>query len=279
MKANCTIGRCTGRHWPVGVGQTKVRTGAACLPSERLVTAADSQFPFVNHAHTSQLAFIYVAFSLTDLCDLESHIRRGPKDKRQPNTGPLTVDIWQLIALASLFLAFAIAFHVWASEEPTLFKCALTILVAIPVIGPLAYVWISSWPSSSPRHLRSEFRGAQLDSELERIYSQRRRPRREWRTWNGKAFVLRQIGQRAGQSFIARLRHPSKPMFALILVLGAIFLARWWLLTLLFLNSGWVWGYPTIWGGSVGTFLFLPMLIVATPLYFWYAWKNWPVDD
>jgi hypothetical protein len=188
------------------------------------------------------------------------------------------MSIWLVIALASLFLAIAIAIRIWTGSEALFFKYALTIVVFIPVIGPLAYLWVSNWPTSSPPQLRSNFRGEQLDAELERLYARRKIPQVTPAKWSGRSFFPRQLSGNGGQSFISRLRQPSGFWFGVILTLGAIFLANWWLLALVFVRAGWPWGYPNFWGGSVGTILIFSMLSIATPLYFLYAWRNWPSD-
>ena len=188
------------------------------------------------------------------------------------------LNIWLVVVLASLFLAIAMAIRIWTGNETRFFKYALTFVVLIPVIGPLAYLWIANWPNSNPPHLRSEFRSDQLDAELNRLRARRNRPRAKPRSWSPKLFLFHWLGQGAGQSFIARLRHPSKTWFIITLTIGAMFLANLWLLAFIFVRAGWPWGYPNYWGGSVGTVLIILMLLVATPLYFLYAWRNWPSD-
>ena len=188
------------------------------------------------------------------------------------------MQLTQLTVVASLILAIAMTIRIWTSDEHKFFKIGLTAIVFIPVLGPLAYLWISRWPSSSPPHLQSDYRGSQLNAELERLYAGERSRaaaggRREKEANQKEVTDFRPRG-----TVLARLRDPSPPVFAVILILGAMFLAHHWLMTSIYLGIKWPWGYPTFWGGSVGTILMLAMLLVATPLYFWYAWKKWPTN-
>ena len=182
----------------------------------------------------------------------------------------------QLVIVASLFLAIAITQRIWTSDEPKFFKIAYTAIVFVPVIGPLAYLWLSNWPTSSPPHLRSNYRGQQLDAELERLYAGRRSRiaagGREEAELNRKD----ELGAASRSSIISKIRHPSRAVFAVLLVLGAVFLAQFWLLTILFLRDAWPWVYANFWGASVGSMSILAILLVATPAYFWFAWQKWP---
>ena len=186
------------------------------------------------------------------------------------------MNIWILVGLASTFLAAAIIVRIWAGSEPQFFKILLTGLSLIPVLGPLAYFWIANWPSSSPPDLQSHYRGQQLQRELERRDANRREPKPKPGVWNGRSFFSDWLGNKNEKSLISALREPSRPIFIVLLVLGAMFLANWWLSVFLFLRSGWPWGYPTLSGGSMGTVLILAMLLIATPFYFWFAIKKWP---
>jgi hypothetical protein len=189
-----------------------------------------------------------------------------------------------VIALASFFLAVVLALHIWSTSEPKFFKALLTILVLVPILGPLAYFWISRWPPSSPEVLRSNYRGQQLDAEL----SNRGRSRSFYHVTEAsliekpqfkKSAKSRKIRHSSSALFQRKGTRLSRGMFFGGLVLGAIFLAHFWLLTFLFISVGWPWGYPNYRGESVGTFLILSMLLVATPLYFILAWRHWPTED
>jgi len=183
-----------------------------------------------------------------------------------------------LIGLASFFVAIAIVHRIWIGDEPRFFKIALTAVVLIPVIGPLSYVWIGNWPPPNPPHLRSNTRRDQLDAELERLYAGKRSRRAAGRA-NDEAAYATKRDIKPGASLISKFRQPSRPLFVIILILGAITLAQFWLLALVFLEYEWPWGYPNYWGGSVGSVLLVAMLLVATPGYFWFAVRKWPVND
>ena len=65
----------------------------------------------------------------------------------------------------------------------------------------------------------------------------------------------------------------SKGVFWTTLVVAALFLVQYWLKFLIAIEAGDAVVHKNYWGQSVGTYLLLAVLLVATPVYFYLAWK------
>jgi hypothetical protein len=52
-----------------------------------------------------------------------------------------------LLVLTSWLVGAWLVVRVWKSADPVFFKIILTLLAAVPAIGPLAVYWISNFPS------------------------------------------------------------------------------------------------------------------------------------
>ena len=64
----------------------------------------------------------------------------------------------QPILVAVIVLSEAVALwlvvRVWRSHDPLVLKVALSLLAAVPVLGPIAVGWIASFPPPLPHELR-----------------------------------------------------------------------------------------------------------------------------
>lgn len=63
-----------------------------------------------------------------------------------------------VIVFVSELIALWLIWRLWRSEDHVFFKFTLSLLVLLPVLGPLLVLWISNFPSSKPRILRDNIR-------------------------------------------------------------------------------------------------------------------------
>ena len=71
----------------------------------------------------------------------------------------------------SFLVSVALLWHLWASALPRRGRIAYSVLLLLPILGPLAYLWIRNWPSALPPKLMNRFGGISrvfLDRELSR---------------------------------------------------------------------------------------------------------------
>lgn len=52
-----------------------------------------------------------------------------------------------VVVLASWVVSAFLAVRLWKSRDPLLFKLGLTLLLVVPVFGPLMVYWIANFPS------------------------------------------------------------------------------------------------------------------------------------
>jgi len=62
-----------------------------------------------------------------------------------------------VIAL-SLLVSAVLAVRVWRSRDPVLLKATLTLILLVPVIGPVVVYWISNFPDPAHPSLRDQNR-------------------------------------------------------------------------------------------------------------------------
>ena len=68
----------------------------------------------------------------------------------------------------------------------------------------------------------------------------------------------------------------SKSLYWIALTVGAIFLFKYWVQFFILVSDNDPWGHKNYWGGDVGTYLILGVLLAATPIYIIYAWRYRP---
>lgn len=68
----------------------------------------------------------------------------------------------------------------------------------------------------------------------------------------------------------------NKKVYWILLVIGGLCLIQYWAQFYISFKAGDPWSHRNYWGAEVGTNNLLAILIVATPLYFFMAWKHWP---
>jgi len=68
----------------------------------------------------------------------------------------------------------------------------------------------------------------------------------------------------------------NKKAYWILLFLGGLFLIQYWAQFFVSLNAGDPWSHKNYWGADVGTNILLAILVAATPIYFFMAWKHWP---
>jgi hypothetical protein len=71
-----------------------------------------------------------------------------------------------VLALAELLGLFLMP-RLWGRVLPVTTKVGYTLLLLVPVLGPLAYVWILTWPNPQGPELRNDLpRGYYLHNQL-----------------------------------------------------------------------------------------------------------------
>lgn len=58
------------------------------------------------------------------------------------------------VAIASWLVSAALAFRLWRGADSVVLKAGLSLVLSIPVLGPLFHVWIQGFPSSLPIEMR-----------------------------------------------------------------------------------------------------------------------------
>jgi hypothetical protein len=62
----------------------------------------------------------------------------------------------QAIIGVSWLISAAFLFRLWRGQDHWLLKVAFTVMLAIPVLGPLMYVWIQAMPPPQDRDLQDQ---------------------------------------------------------------------------------------------------------------------------
>jgi len=73
---------------------------------------------------------------------------------------PDIVSIKALVVLASWSVGGWLALRVWKSKDPVILKVVLTLIAALPILGPLVVYWISNFPSRLHPDVRAKYREA-----------------------------------------------------------------------------------------------------------------------
>ena len=68
----------------------------------------------------------------------------------------LVMNIIETIVLISYAVSTALLLYLWKSDARFKYKILYSLLLLIPVLGPIAYPWIRHWPSPAPPHLVKE---------------------------------------------------------------------------------------------------------------------------
>jgi len=68
----------------------------------------------------------------------------------------------------------------------------------------------------------------------------------------------------------------NKKAYWISLVIGGLFLLQYWAQFFVSFDAGDPWSHKNYWGADVGTNLLFAVLVIATPIYFYLAWKHWP---
>lgn len=184
------------------------------------------------------------------------------------------MDVVSSLILASLLISAVILRQIWISDDSRAMKWALTVLVLVPGIGPIAYIWIGNWPAPNPPHLKSSYRGQQLGAELDRLYQGERTKIAEDRDSTIEKDVATS-DMEPKQSLISRFRKPSRIIYFLVLLVGAFLIARYSLEAVSFFGAGSATFTESARMDS-RTIARTALLAGFTALYFRYAFKNWP---
>lgn len=63
-----------------------------------------------------------------------------------------------LVLSISTIAAVWVDVFVWRREDPVLFKLAVTLLSLVPVLGPIAGLWITSFPDKMHPDLQAKYK-------------------------------------------------------------------------------------------------------------------------
>lgn len=88
-----------------------------------------------------------------------------------------------VVVFVSELIALWIIWRLWRSEDHVFFKVTLSLLVLLPVLGPLLVLWISIFPSSKPRILRDNIRYRTDFYDRWRHVLEDKNPVRRFRNW------------------------------------------------------------------------------------------------
>jgi hypothetical protein len=64
----------------------------------------------------------------------------------------------QAIIGVSWLISAAFLFHLWRGRDHWLLRVGFTLMLAVPVLGPLMYVWIQAMPPPQDRDLQDQNR-------------------------------------------------------------------------------------------------------------------------
>lgn len=68
----------------------------------------------------------------------------------------------------------------------------------------------------------------------------------------------------------------SRGWYWAAVLIGAVFLIQYWMEFLVNFESGNVVAYQNFWGADVGIYVLLPVLLIITPMFLYFAWKYFP---
>lgn len=87
------------------------------------------------------------------------------------------------VVFVSELIALWIIWKLWRSDDHLFFKVTLSLLVFLPVLGPLLVLWIGNFPSSKPRILRDNIRYRTDFYDRWRHVFEEKNPVRRFRNW------------------------------------------------------------------------------------------------
>src|SRR3954466_14964474 len=67
------------------------------------------------------------------------------------------------MAVLSWMFSLFLLYKLWRSADLLTVKLGLSVLLLVPLAGPLAFLWIQSFPESAPLELRSNAFGSYYD--------------------------------------------------------------------------------------------------------------------
>ena len=194
------------------------------------------------------------------------------------------MDLLVSLVIASILIACVLILRIWEGPEPSFFKLLFSLVVLVPFIGPVAYLWIANWPTKNPWWLDGSRAGharGYLDDQLSHrgggeSFDQYARDVL-FNSWvRGKLPKKRSTLPPRKRRLKREPTRLSPGWYFAGLVIGALLLANSWLNFFVMYRAGNVWGYKNYWGADVGIFLLLAVLIAATPAYVVAAWRYWP---
>lgn len=169
--------------------------------------------------------------------------------------------------VVSSLIASFLLWEIWRGAEPVVFKVLLTILVLVPILGPISYVWIRNWPEINPARARVDYRRTNYqddhligqDKFRTRLSTDSMSPSRPKSTTD-----FTDVNGR---------RKPKEALFVAGAILGGLALTQLWLLVVLSLTG---WSDPTdSWAIKVQVFAILAVLVVATLAFIVLVWRRW----
>ena len=157
-----------------------------------------------------------------------------------------------IVLVSEVFTAF-IWWRIFRSDDSVGFKVALACVTAIPVLGPLMYPFLDMPPRLPPQLRVPDLPPGSF------IGGHRALRTRMLETWSESARrdALSQADDTDGARGSRRLRHVAW-------FVAVFFLCFVWVYLIAALARGYVAGYATWYGQSMGTLLLLPVCIVAT---------------
>ena len=165
-----------------------------------------------------------------------------------------------LVALGCLILA-------WRSEEPVWFKVLLTLLLLVPVLGPLCYIWVGSWPDRS--RVREEV-GYGPTAFLHHDLDVRYKRRRNKDSYGGRQHELSQPSEYPQHD---NYQYRRAVFFLAVVVFGFSLASLWGLLIVLTL-SGMRQSVPD-WTTFVVPAVILPVVSAGSALYLKWLRQHW----
>ena len=82
--------------------------------------------------------------------------------------------------ICSELVALWLLWQLWHSQEPLVFKLPLSVLVFVPILGPLLVLWITRMPDPHLKAFRDEARyGADVFERWRHVWSEKDEAKRQ----------------------------------------------------------------------------------------------------
>lgn len=92
---------------------------------------------------------------------------------------------WAIVVLLLELISLWLIWKLWGSEEHLFFKISLSLLLLIPVFGPLLVLWINNNPPELPHALRDqEPRRTDVYDRWRHVF-ETKNPVKRYRDWRG----------------------------------------------------------------------------------------------